>query len=153
MSSMTLSIDCGGLFIKSCVLDESGTMHAAPTRVETPYPLTTKRFLDEAGFSREETVLWNVIPGWNGTRDITPAERAHVQQPLGQLLSLLPLVKAVVLVGNEAKKWAGNYLRHAHSSLELFESTHPSPMCRLSWNTRWQAIPDEWRKAADCIHA
>ena len=46
MSSMTLSIDCGGLFIKSCVLDESGTMHAAPTRVETPYPLTTKRFLD-----------------------------------------------------------------------------------------------------------
>ena len=37
MSSMTLSIDCGGLFIKSCVLDESGTMHAAPTRVETPY--------------------------------------------------------------------------------------------------------------------
>ena len=43
---MTLSIDCGGLFIKSCVLDESGTMHAAPTRVETPYPLTTKRFLD-----------------------------------------------------------------------------------------------------------
>ena len=46
MSSMTLSIDCGGLFIKSCVLDESGTMHAAPTRVETPYPLSTERFLD-----------------------------------------------------------------------------------------------------------
>jgi polyphosphate glucokinase len=46
MSSMTLSIDCGGLFIKSCVLDESGTMHAAPTRVETPYPLSTERFLE-----------------------------------------------------------------------------------------------------------
>ena len=46
MSQFTLSIDCGGLFIKSCVLDESGTMHAAPTRVQTPYPLTTERFLD-----------------------------------------------------------------------------------------------------------
>jgi polyphosphate glucokinase len=45
MSQFTLSIDCGGLFIKSCVLDESGTMHAAPTRVQTPYPLTTERFL------------------------------------------------------------------------------------------------------------
>ena len=45
MSKFTLSIDCGGLFIKSCVLDESGTMHAVPTRVETPYPLSTTRFL------------------------------------------------------------------------------------------------------------
>jgi len=46
MSQFTLSIDCGGLFIKSCVLDESGTMHAAPTRVQTPYPLSPERFLD-----------------------------------------------------------------------------------------------------------
>ena len=46
MSQFTLSIDCGGLFLKSCVLDESGTMHAAPTRVPTPYPLSTTRFLD-----------------------------------------------------------------------------------------------------------
>ena len=94
-----------------------------------------------------------MIPGWNGTRKITAAEEAHAQQHLGQLLSLLPLVTTVVLVGNKAQKLAGNYLRHAHSSLELFESTHPSPMCRRSWNTRWQAIPDEWRKAADWIHA
>jgi polyphosphate glucokinase len=46
LNNFTLSIDCGGLFIKSCVLDDSGTMHAAPTRIETPYPLTTDRFLD-----------------------------------------------------------------------------------------------------------
>ena len=46
MSNFTLSIDCGGLFIKSCVLDDSGTMHAAPTRIETPYPLTTERFIE-----------------------------------------------------------------------------------------------------------
>ena len=46
MSQFTLSIDCGGSFIKSCVLDQEGTMHAAPSRVETPYPLSTDRFLD-----------------------------------------------------------------------------------------------------------
>jgi polyphosphate glucokinase len=46
LSNFTLSIDCGGLFIKSCVLDDSGTMHATPTRIETPYPLSTDRFLD-----------------------------------------------------------------------------------------------------------
>lgn len=46
MSQFTLSIDCGGSYIKSCVLDAEGTMHAAPSRVETPYPLSTDRFLE-----------------------------------------------------------------------------------------------------------
>ena len=42
---LTLSIDCGGLYIKSCVLDDSGTMHSKPNRMETPYPLSPERFL------------------------------------------------------------------------------------------------------------
>ncbi len=29
-------------------------------------------FMRQAGIAREETVLWNVIPWWNGTRTITP---------------------------------------------------------------------------------
>lgn len=41
---LTLSIDCGGLFLKSCVLDDSGTMHSKPARIETPYPLSPERF-------------------------------------------------------------------------------------------------------------
>ena len=43
---LTLSVDCGGLFLKSCVLDESGTMHSKPGRVETPYPLSPERFIE-----------------------------------------------------------------------------------------------------------
>ena len=43
---LTLSIDCGGLFLKSCVLDESGTMHSKPNRIETPYPLSPDRFVE-----------------------------------------------------------------------------------------------------------
>jgi polyphosphate glucokinase len=45
MSDFTLSIDCGGSYIKSCVLDSAGTMHATPNRIETPYPLSIERFL------------------------------------------------------------------------------------------------------------
>lgn len=42
----TLAIDCGGGGIKGSVLDEAGTMRAHPIRVPTPYPLSTKRFVD-----------------------------------------------------------------------------------------------------------
>ena len=43
---LTLSIDCGGLYLKSCVLDDSGTMHSKPNRIETPYPLAPERFVE-----------------------------------------------------------------------------------------------------------
>ncbi|MFM8502846.1 MAG: ROK family protein, partial [Actinomycetota bacterium] len=43
---LTLSVDCGGLFLKSCVLDDSGTMHSKPNRIETPYPLSPERFIE-----------------------------------------------------------------------------------------------------------
>lgn len=42
---ITLSIDCGGSFIKASVLDESGTMRAHQVRIETPYPLSPSRFV------------------------------------------------------------------------------------------------------------
>lgn len=42
---ITLSMDCGGSFIKSSVLDENGTMRAHEVRVETPYPLGPERFV------------------------------------------------------------------------------------------------------------
>ena len=42
---ITLSIDCGGSFIKASVLDESGTMRAHQVRIETPYPLSPDRFV------------------------------------------------------------------------------------------------------------
>ena len=43
---LTLSVDCGGLYLKSCVLDDSGTMHSKPNRIETPYPLSPERFVE-----------------------------------------------------------------------------------------------------------
>lgn len=43
---LTLSIDCGGLYLKSSVLDDSGTMHSKPNRIATPYPLSPALFVD-----------------------------------------------------------------------------------------------------------
>jgi polyphosphate glucokinase len=43
---LTLSIDCGGLYLKSAVLDDSGTMHAKPNRIPTPYPLSPTLFVE-----------------------------------------------------------------------------------------------------------
>ena len=51
---LTLSVDCGGLFLKSCVLDDSGTMHSKPNRIETPYPLSPQRFVETIASISEE---------------------------------------------------------------------------------------------------
>ena len=38
------------------------------------------RFYREAGIDRKQSVVWNVIPGWNGTIKVTAAElRTGVQ--------------------------------------------------------------------------
>ncbi|NCA18841.1 MAG: ROK family protein [Actinobacteria bacterium] len=43
---LTLSIDCGGLFLKSSVLDDLGTMRSKPNRIPTPYPLSPELFVE-----------------------------------------------------------------------------------------------------------
>lgn len=45
-AKLTLTVDCGGSYLKSSVLDELGTMHSKLNRVETPYPLTPSLFVD-----------------------------------------------------------------------------------------------------------
>lgn len=62
----TLAVDCGGGGIKASVLDAAGTMHAAPVRVPTPYPLPPERLV--------QTV--QAI-----ARDLPPAERGTVGMP------------------------------------------------------------------------
>ena len=43
---LTLSVDCGGLYLKSSVLDDAGTMHSKPNRIPTPYPLSPELFVE-----------------------------------------------------------------------------------------------------------
>lgn len=105
-------------------------------------------FMREAKIQREFTVLWNVIPWWNGTRAV---ERSELQKGVSELLSLLellPKLTAVVFVGAKAAK-AKPLLQN--TKLIAFASPHPSPLVKARWRSRWNEIPTEWRKVVNCL--
>ena len=102
-------------------------------------------FMQQAGLPRKQTVIWNVIPAWNGTVRITPAEHQDGIRHVHELIALLPALSAVVLVGRKAAR-AQPYL--ASTGLALFASAHPSPVVRATAPSQWNAIPLEWAKVA-----
>lgn len=111
---------------------------------DDPTAEATFTFMTRAGIPREKTVLWNVVPGWNGTRAITRDElEAGVAEVQG-LLSLLPRAEAIVLVGKKAQR-AEHLL--VGTGLSVFRSPHPSPLVRASWPDRWASIPTCWAEA------
>jgi hypothetical protein len=54
-----------------------------------PTAEATFGFMTEANLSRNRTVIWNVVPGWNGTRKITKTE---LSAGVDALRGLLPLI-------------------------------------------------------------
>jgi hypothetical protein len=59
-------------------------------------------FMQQAGIPRKLTVIWNVVPGWNGTRKVKAGERCQGTACVKKLISLLPALRAVVMVGSQA---------------------------------------------------
>ncbi len=102
-----------------------------------------RRFMHEAGLPRRGTVIWNVIPWWNGSIAVTAAERAAGLQELPHVLALLPRLHTAVLVGRTAAR-ARPFLH----GLRVLESAHPSPQVRAGNRALWDAIPGIWRQAA-----
>uniref|UniRef100_UPI002869A7EF uracil-DNA glycosylase family protein n=1 Tax=Deinococcus sp. TaxID=47478 RepID=UPI002869A7EF len=92
-----------------------------------------------SGLSRRDLVLWNVVPWQLSRQKVTTPSAEHHWDALPatrHLLTLLPRLEAVVLVGRHAQRaWDG-----VGSNLRRFEMPHPSPQ---NFNTRPQA-----RKAA-----
>ena len=85
----------------------------------------------EAGIERKRIVIWNAVPGYIGcgTR-IRPANSRDLEdglQSLPELLQLLPKLRAIVFVGNKARK-AEMRVRAIAPHLRVFFSAHPSPM-------------------------
>jgi len=107
---------------------------------------TTRRFMLEAGLPRRDTVIWNVIPWWNGTIAVTAPERAAGLQELQSLLALLPRLHTAVLVGRTAAR-----ARPILNRLRVLESAHPSPQVRAGYRAMWDAIPEVWRRAAETV--
>jgi hypothetical protein len=105
-------------------------------------------FMQIAGIPRELTILWNVIPWWNGTRKVTAEELRQGIGCVTELISMLPKLSVVVLVGQKAGR-ARRYLES--TGLHLTTSAHPSPIVRAALPKRWNAIPSEWAKARGFI--
>lgn len=99
-------------------------------------------FLEEAGLPREETVLWNVVPGWNGTMRVTAREVREGLDHLARLVPLLPRLDTAILAGRHAGRAAALLGR-----LRLIATAHPSPNVRAAFPDRWAAIPGTWAGA------
>lgn len=103
-------------------------------------------FMQQAGIDYARTAIWNVMPAWNGKIRFKAAERRWGLLQLDALLSLLPGIKVVVLVGRQAEK-ARIHLESA--GYQVVASAHPSMRVRNGFPDRWAAIPDQWRLARE----
>ncbi|OYX56004.1 MAG: uracil-DNA glycosylase [Brevundimonas subvibrioides] len=115
---------------------------------DDPTAESTFRFMEAAGIPRQDTLMWNVVPGWNGTRKITRQELAEGAAEVRNLMALLPDIEVVVLVGKKAAKAAPLLSR---TGVAIFRSLHSSPLVRASRPADWARIPDVWAEAARAL--
>lgn len=106
---------------------------------------TVFEFMRRAGLQRRDTLLWNIVPFWNGTRDIADAELVDGLERLHTLLARLARVQTIVLVGRNAAAAAPSL----RDDYRLLESSHPGPQVRARWPKRWENIPTEWARAKE----
>ena len=104
----------------------------------------TFMFMREAGIPRKQTVTWNVVPWWNGTRKVTAAELREGAEETRRLTGLLPKLRVVVFVGEKASR-ARPHLED--TGLAFFSSAHPSPIVRATQPDKWREIPSVWAEA------
>lgn len=113
---------------------------------DDPTAENTFRFMRAAGVDRTRTVIWNTVAGWNGTRAIIPAELEGGIRDLSRLLSLLPRLTTIVLVGRKAERAEEKILELGDYA--IFKSAHPSQQVWAGYRDRWEAIPTAWERAA-----
>lgn len=102
----------------------------------------------EAGIERKRIVIWNTVPWYigSGTR-IRPANSRDLAdgiQSLPELLQLLPKLRAIVFVGNKARK-AERQVRTIAPDLRVFFSPHPSPMFVNRKSENRPLLLNSWR--------
>jgi len=110
----------------------------------------TINFMQQASIPRELTVIWNVIPWWNGTRKVRAEESRAGVEAVRDLIDLLRNLRAVVMVGRKANR-VRRCLESFFPHLELFSSDHPSPIVKARWPDKWSHIPSEWAKVRPLI--
>jgi hypothetical protein len=108
----------------------------------------TFRFMEQSGIPRKLTVIWNVVPWWNGTRKVSSRELYRGSTCVEELVKLLPALSAVVMVGKSAAR-AEQYL--ATTGLALIASWHPGPLVKARFRARWETIPFQWAKVMTIV--
>jgi uracil-DNA glycosylase len=95
---------------------------------------TAKNFFEinlAAGLDRKRTVVWNIVPWYIGTgAKIHAATCTDIKAGIPlllRLLSLLPRLRAVVLIGRKAER-AQSVIASARPKLQLLTCPHPSPL-------------------------
>jgi len=115
---------------------------------DDPTAEATFHFMRQAGIPRKATLIWNVVPWWNGTRKIVGDEIRDGAASFKSLHGYLYKLSAVVMVGKKATRLEP-YLKS--TGLELFRSCHPSPLVRARFRSKWEAIPSDWSKVLGVV--
>jgi hypothetical protein len=111
---------------------------------DDPTAEATFRFMKQADLPRNRTIIWNVVPGWNGTRKITPTELSEGVAAIKGLLPIIPKLRTIVLVGKKAQR-AKPLVEN--EGVRILASAHPSPLVRASQPDVWSKIPFIWAQA------
>ena len=101
----------------------------------------TSIFMKEAGLDRKKTVIWNVIPGWNGQIDFNIEELRKGINHLKIILKDLKKIHTIVFVGKTAAR--AEYLFNK-SNIRILKSAHPSPQVKAGHPDIWNEIPKIW---------
>jgi uracil-DNA glycosylase len=110
------------------------------------------KLVEESGVPRTSLCLWNVVPFYIGTADRSKLRAANQSdldagRPwLFQLLSLMPSLKSVVLLGRQAQK-SELLISELRPDVSVFPTWHPSNRAINSGENRRAEITSALRSA------
>ena len=150
----------GGVAARLLILLETPSAGPTPLRFvsrdnATPTARNLRRFLDGAGLSRRDTVLWNVVP-WivhapgERNRPVRAAELRAGLETVPELLALLPRLRVVVLAGRKADA-ARPSVATARPTLPVLAMPHPSPTSVCTSPTVGERIAATLARAAALV--
>lgn len=104
----------------------------------------------QADLARRDTLLWHIVPWFIGVekrpQPVGGRELESALEHLGELLSLLPRLEIVVLVGRKTQL-ARPQLREL-TALPLVETFHPSSQVFNVWPEKKRETQRKWREVA-----